>query len=107
MARERIARDETKSLRPIYLVLLGLNLLGVCRASLEDLNSQRGVFAPVCFEQPIKRLNVPQGDVLAEVTLKDYIQSPTATRHATFSRASITSLARRSATVPTRQLRKT
>jgi len=25
----------------------------------------RGIFAPGCFEQPIKRLNIPQGDVLA------------------------------------------
>ena len=31
---------------------------------------------PGCFKQPAKRLNVPQGDVLAEVTLKDLIQSP-------------------------------
>jgi hypothetical protein len=35
-----------------------------------------GSFARRGFDQPIKRVNVPQGYVLPEVTLKDYIQNP-------------------------------
>jgi hypothetical protein len=31
---------------------------------------------PRCFELPIQRFNISQGDVQAKVTLKDYIQSP-------------------------------
>jgi hypothetical protein len=30
----------------------------------------------IFIEQPIKRFNIPPGYVLAEVAIKDYIQSP-------------------------------